>query len=200
MRLLPVVAFLLTFGSAACARADAMDTITFSFASRSFPTFPGLPPNVIEGVDFTVTLPAMPVPVAPPFGPSTAPGFWYNTDGLPFSEQPQGAPGTSFEFYPGGVRFLPTQDVNYPRAYDAFSLTGASSLYAGPDSAPTLLPGSYDANYYVTIFGTYNLPGTITIAPVSSGTSPVPEPGSFGLLLSGILAAAGLVRSRQQAA
>ena len=202
MRSLPAALFSLLIGSAAMAGAETMDTITFSFASESFPSYPGLPPIEIEGVNFVSVLPSMPRPVEAPFAAESGPGFWYNTDGLPFSQQPEGAPGKSFHFAPGAVSFVPTADIDLPRAYDYFTLTGGGSLYTGPVSAPMLVSGVYNANYSLDVSGAgnFNLPGVITIAPETAGTSPVPEPGSLGLVASGVLAMLGTWRGQRRAA
>ena len=201
MHSLPVAVLSLLVGSGALAGAETMDDVTFSFASETFPSHFG-PPIPVAGAYFSGVLPAMPQPVDAPFPAASGPGFWYNTNGLPFYEQREGQPGTSFDFYPGGVSLVPTAEVGVPRAYDYFTLANGGSLYSGPVSAPTLISGVYNAVDVVDIpgVGNFQLPGEITIAQVAAGTSSVPEPGSLGLVASGVLAMLGTWRVRRRVA
>ncbi|WP_353068841.1 PEP-CTERM sorting domain-containing protein [Tunturibacter empetritectus] len=65
---------------------------------------------------------------------------------------------------------------------------------AGPADAPTVLTGTFDG-MLVPDAPIPNIPGTITIEPLTNST--VPEPSSFALMATGILGAITTLRYRR---
>ena len=173
------------------AHADGFDTITFSFPTTSIPQPFGNPPDVVGAITRTVVVPASPTPVSEPF--AVAPGtFWIDPYGNPPGQFPP--PGdVSYYFSPTGAGFVFTENLNSPNAYDNFE---SAQLFTGPASAPTFLTGVFPAQYSVPIFGYGYDFGTITITPVGSAPSTVPEPGSLAFLATGALGAVSLLRRR----
>lgn len=66
-------------------------------------------------------------------------------------------------------------------------------LYTGDEATPTLIPGSYDLKNVGSANNTFEGPFHLAI---TEQASPVPEPSTFALLGTGLLAAAGAVRRK----
>ncbi len=182
----PLVAVL-----AATAHAETFDTITFSFPVTAIPQPFGNPPDVVRSINQSVVVPASPTPVNEPF--FVSPGtFWIDPFGNPPGAFPP--PGdVSYYFSPGGAGFVFTENLFSPRAYFNFM---SAQLFTGAPTAPTFLIGTFAAQYAVPIFGYGYDAGTITISPVDTPPSTVPEPGSFLLLATGALGTVASLRRR----
>jgi hypothetical protein len=102
-------------------------------------------------------------------------------DGVPVATTPSDI--TWFNFSAGGLI-----DVDFPTS--SFSLEG-DQAYSDPESAPTIVPGTYPLGSSLFISGD-------TFAPLTGDLviTPVPEPATLGLLLlaSSLIFGIGLLK------
>ncbi len=79
---------------------------------------------------------------------------------------------------------------------DAFDLnfSAPNGFFTGPITAPVLIPGMYlGGSIYLPGEGIYD--GTVTISDVGVATA-TPEPGTWGLVGTGLLGCVGVARRR----
>ena len=79
---------------------------------------------------------------------------------------------------------------------DFLDISSSIALYAGPDSDPVYIPGTYAASTELHD-GHAVYDGTLTVADLSSpGTTITPEPSTLTLLATGLIGIATLLRRR----
>ena len=98
--------------------------------------------------------------------------------------------------YSSSIYLDSRSQVEFYSTYGYFYARLATPFFSGTAASPVFQPGTYTASYaeafvsnYTVYSSSYNA-DHITIA----STSPVPEPSSFALLSTGILALSGILR------
>jgi hypothetical protein len=154
--------------SASRARADGVDTFTYTF----------------DGNTFVWQLPSSPTIGAGDF----MLGVFFAILDVPYSENGVAQTPSEFDFFPfppvdeGGFQII-TPSLTSP------ANTFGAQLYSGMENAPTFIPGTYQLN-------NDSPTGPIGTLAISTSSVSVPEPSSLILLGSGLLSLLGFARKK----